>query len=285
MNRQLISALSLSGLLLACAHDRSKENVAEADSVNARASAETREERAEDRVEDKKEHAENRADAREETAEQRAEHGGDIAQRAEGVDVPKRKQQRGEIASAGAELPSDQKQPDNTGVNERDRGGAGLTPMDQGNSEIDIDMDPTSPGIDRRRRPTREVVVRVGVISDTHGKLRAEALAALRDCATILHAGDVGRPEVLDGLRRLTPHVIAVRGNVDGEWASGLPERTEIELAGRRVLLLHDLARLEIEPRAAAEENVEEVAREFVSLLARAGLLSYAVAESNLDVR
>ena len=117
-------------------------------------------------------------------------------------------------------------------------------------------MDPTSPGMDRRRRPTREVVIRVGVISDTHGKLRAEALAALRDCATILHAGDVGRPEVLDGLRRLTPHVIAVRGNVDGEWASGLPERTEIELAGRRVLLLHDVARLEIEPRAAGLDVV-----------------------------
>jgi len=135
MNRQLISALSLSGLLLACAHDRSKENVSEADSVNAQASAETREERAEDRAEDKKEHAEGNAEVSAAHAESRSED-----RTAEGVAVPQHRAKRGEIASAGGELPSEQKQPDNTGVNERDRGGAGLTPMDQGNSEIDIDM-------------------------------------------------------------------------------------------------------------------------------------------------
>ena len=105
---------------------------------------------------------------------------------------------------------------------------------------------------DRRRRAARNGgVVRVGLISDTHGKLRPEALAALQGCEAILHAGDIGRPEVLEGLRELTGHVIAVRGNVDGEWANGLLETAEVEIAGRRILVLHDLKQLDIEPRAA----------------------------------
>jgi putative phosphoesterase len=98
--------------------------------------------------------------------------------------------------------------------------------------------------------------VRVGLISDTHGKLRPEALAALQGCATILHAGDIGRPEVLEGLRRVAAHVIAVRGNVDGEWANGLPDSTEVEIAGRRILVLHDLKQLVVEPRAAGIDVV-----------------------------
>jgi putative phosphoesterase len=98
--------------------------------------------------------------------------------------------------------------------------------------------------------------VRVGLISDTHGKLRPEALAALQGCATILHAGDIGRPEVLEGLGRVAAHVIAVRGNVDGEWANGLPDSTEVEIAGRRILVLHDLKQLVVEPRAAGIDVV-----------------------------
>ena len=87
--------------------------------------------------------------------------------------------------------------------------------------------------------------LRVGVISDTHGLLRPEALAALSHCALVLHAGDIGKPEVLAGLQRVTARVVAVRGNVDGAaWARDLPERVELELAGRRVLLLHDRKQL-----------------------------------------
>lgn len=93
----------------------------------------------------------------------------------------------------------------------------------------------------------------MGLISDTHGRLRPEALEALRGCETVLHAGDVGRPEVLDGLRQLAPQVIAVRGNVDGEWAAGLPELAEVEIAGRRFLLLHDLKQLGAAPRAGID--------------------------------
>jgi len=98
--------------------------------------------------------------------------------------------------------------------------------------------------------------VRVGLISDTHGKLRREALVALQGCETILHAGDIGRPEVLESLRGLARQVIAVRGNVDGEWANDLPELTEVEIAGRRILVLHDLKQLDIEPRAAGIDVV-----------------------------
>jgi uncharacterized protein len=110
-----------------------------------------------------------------------------------------------------------------------------------------------SSGTVRRFRPG---VMRVGVISDTHGQLRPEALRALQGCALILHAGDIGRPEVLAGLQDLAPRVIAVRGNVDGDWAAAVPERVEVELAGHRVLLLHDLQALECDPCAAGIEVV-----------------------------
>ena len=59
---------------------------------------------------------------------------------------------------------------------------------------------------------------------------------------------DVGRPEVLEGLRKSAARVVAVRGNVDGAWAASLPERAEVEVAGHRILLLHDLKQLDREP-------------------------------------
>jgi putative phosphoesterase len=88
----------------------------------------------------------------------------------------------------------------------------------------------------------------VGVISDTHGLLRPEAVAALAGAAVIVHAGDVGRAEVLDGLRRIAP-VYAVRGNVDGPWADELPETRVVEAAGARFYVLHDLKQLGRDPR------------------------------------
>jgi putative phosphoesterase len=83
----------------------------------------------------------------------------------------------------------------------------------------------------------------VGVISDTHGLLRPEALEALEGSDVILHAGDIGGGHVLDGLSELAP-VVAVRGNVDGGWARLLPERRELTLGGVGALLLHDRALL-----------------------------------------
>jgi putative phosphoesterase len=91
----------------------------------------------------------------------------------------------------------------------------------------------------------------VGVISDTHGLLRPEAVAALRGSDLIVHAGDVGRPDVLDGLRALAP-THAVRGNIDtAPWASRLPATAVVEVGQLRLWLLHDIAELDLDPAAA----------------------------------
>ena len=91
----------------------------------------------------------------------------------------------------------------------------------------------------------------VGVISDTHGLLRPEALAALTGVDHILHAGDVGAAGILDRLREIAP-VTAIRGNVDtsGVWAA-LPPTNAIELGGRLFYLVHALEWMDINPRAA----------------------------------
>jgi hypothetical protein len=91
----------------------------------------------------------------------------------------------------------------------------------------------------------------VGVISDTHGMLRAEALDALRGVEHIVHAGDVGAPEILPALRAIAP-VTAVRGNVDrGVLARELPATALVEIAGARIYVLHDLAELDLVPETA----------------------------------
>jgi putative phosphoesterase len=94
--------------------------------------------------------------------------------------------------------------------------------------------------------------MRVGVISDTHGLLRPQALAALDGSDLILHAGDVGDPTVLDALGQLAP-VRAVRGNNDrGGWAAALPETDVVELPGGLfVYLIHDVEALDLDPAAA----------------------------------
>jgi uncharacterized protein len=92
---------------------------------------------------------------------------------------------------------------------------------------------------------------RIGIISDTHGLLRPQALAALRGCDPIIHAGDVGEQGVLDSLREIAP-VLAVRGNVDkGAWAAALPETQRVQVDGRLLYVLHDLNELDLDPRLA----------------------------------
>jgi putative phosphoesterase len=91
----------------------------------------------------------------------------------------------------------------------------------------------------------------VGVIADTHGLLRAEALEELRGSDYIIHAGDIGAPEILDRLSALAP-VTAVRGNVDkADWARKLPETEVLEVDGISMYILHDLGRLDLKPEAA----------------------------------
>ena len=91
----------------------------------------------------------------------------------------------------------------------------------------------------------------IGLISDTHGLLRPEALAALQGASQIIHAGDAGTPEVLAALQAIAP-VSAVRGNVDrGEWAQALPITRVIEVGGLLLYCLHDLGDLDLDPAAA----------------------------------
>ena len=92
---------------------------------------------------------------------------------------------------------------------------------------------------------------RIGVISDTHGLVRPQALRALAGADLIVHAGDVGGPEVLAALRAVAP-VVAVRGNNDrGGWAAALAETEVVETDGRSLYVLHDLKELDLDPRVA----------------------------------
>jgi putative phosphoesterase len=91
-------------------------------------------------------------------------------------------------------------------------------------------------------------MARLGIISDTHGLLRPEALAFLRGCERIIHGGDIGTAEVLTQLAAIAP-VTAVRGNNDrGAWADALPETELFEFNGTYIYAVHDLAQLDIEP-------------------------------------
>jgi uncharacterized protein len=100
-------------------------------------------------------------------------------------------------------------------------------------------------------QPVANEVKRVGLISDTHGLLRKEALEALRGSDLIVHAGDVGERKILEELRKIGP-VIAVRGNVDLEpWAQALPETAVAEAGAVLIYILHDLNTLDLNPTAA----------------------------------
>lgn len=91
----------------------------------------------------------------------------------------------------------------------------------------------------------------VGVISDTHGLLRPEALTALTGVAHIIHAGDADKAYVLDELRRFAP-VTVVRGNCDhGVWADSLPRETIVELGGCSIVVIHNIHDLSLDPKAA----------------------------------
>jgi uncharacterized protein len=91
----------------------------------------------------------------------------------------------------------------------------------------------------------------LGVISDTHGLLREQALAALQGSEHIIHAGDVGAPEILHKLAEIAP-VTAVRGNIDhSAWAQQLPETEVLELGGTSIYLLHKLQDLDLKPETA----------------------------------
>src|SRR5258707_3474541 len=92
----------------------------------------------------------------------------------------------------------------------------------------------------------------IGLISDTHGLLRQQALTVLKGSDLIIHAGDVGKPGIIEQLRAVAP-VVAVRGNIDkGAWASRLPMTAVVEARNALIYVLHDIHELDLDPGAAA---------------------------------
>lgn len=96
----------------------------------------------------------------------------------------------------------------------------------------------------------------LGIISDTHGLLRPEAIITLQGAEQIIHAGDVGDPEILTALAQIAP-VAAIRGNVDkGPWAARLPETEVVDYRGFLLYVLHDCNTLDLTPEAAGVHGV-----------------------------
>ena len=99
-------------------------------------------------------------------------------------------------------------------------------------------------------------LVRIGVISDTHGLLSPEAEQRLAGVAHIVHAGDIGRPDIIVGLRRIAP-VIAIRGNVDTDhWAERYPDTKMVRVGGRSIYVLHDIHELQLDPASCGVDMV-----------------------------
>lgn len=115
--------------------------------------------------------------------------------------------------------------------------------------------------------------MKIGVISDTHGLLRAEALAALQGVEHILHAGDVGDIAILDELRKIAP-VTAIRGNVDTHGACAeLPATEMVELGGKNFYLVHSLDDLDVVPEAAGIDCVVSGHTHRPEMIKRRGVL------------
>jgi putative phosphoesterase len=98
--------------------------------------------------------------------------------------------------------------------------------------------------------------MRIGIISDTHGLLRPEVTERLAAVHYVIHAGDIGRPEVISELRKIAP-ITAIRGNIDsGEWATEYPHTALVKLGGRSIYVLHNLKELGLDPTAAGIDVV-----------------------------
>ncbi|GJL66779.1 MAG: phosphoesterase [Nitrospirales bacterium] len=101
-----------------------------------------------------------------------------------------------------------------------------------------------------------KAVTTIGVISDTHGLMRLEALKALDGSALIIHAGDIGSPTVLDALKQIAP-VLAVRGNNDREsWGQEMPLTEKVDVGGHALYVLHELDHLDFDPVAVGLSSV-----------------------------
>ncbi len=116
-------------------------------------------------------------------------------------------------------------------------------------------------------------ITSIGLISDTHGLLRDAALEALRGSELIVHAGDVGKPEILTALRQLAP-VIAVKGNIDmAPWASELPATAIMEAGPVTIYVLHDIQELDLDPVSAGIQIVVSGHSHKANLVEKSGVM------------
>lgn len=113
----------------------------------------------------------------------------------------------------------------------------------------------------------------IGVISDTHGLIRPESLRALRGAELIIHAGDIGKPDVIEALKSIAP-VVAIRGNNDREkWARKFPETAVVEVGKVRIYVIHNIKEIKIDPSAAGFQVVISGHSHRPSVLRRGGVL------------
>jgi len=118
-----------------------------------------------------------------------------------------------------------------------------------------------------------ERTLRVALLSDTHGLLRAQARAFAVGCDYIIHGGDIGSAEILDELAAIAP-LIAVKGNNDNQaWAAHLPETEMIRVGGAFVYVIHDVSQLDIEPHAAGVQVIVSGHSHKPSVEKRGGIL------------
>lgn len=115
--------------------------------------------------------------------------------------------------------------------------------------------------------------MKIGLIADTHGLLRPEAITALAGVEQIIHAGDIGAPELLEALRAVAP-VHAVRGNNDlATWALTLPETLALRMGGLHIAVLHDVKDLRMQPDAAGPQVIVSGHSHKPAVVHRQGLL------------
>ena len=117
------------------------------------------------------------------------------------------------------------------------------------------------------------MTIRIGIISDTHGLLRPEVEPCFAGVSHIIHAGDIGTPDVMDGLRRIAP-VTAIKGNVDtGGWADRYPDTETVRLGGRCFYILHDLNQLDFDRATRGIDAVISGHSHRVTIETRGGIL------------
>ena len=113
----------------------------------------------------------------------------------------------------------------------------------------------------------------IGLISDTHGLVRPQALAALEGADLIIHAGDIGKPEVLDSLKTIAP-LVAIKGNVDRDgWAKSLPDTKALKIGATRIYLIHNVNELDFDPARRGYQVVVSGHSHKPSIVTREGVL------------